>query len=490
MSQVLHPIEHKIIKTLKQTPDITHEEIAKNAQLAIDQVRRGLEWLKYKNLIEIHESEVFFVSLGKNGKEALEKGLPERKLVNYLAKHRVCTFEGARAALLESEFNAAISNARQNGWIEITKSQNTNIISLKDDTTKSSEEELLSILVNRTPVSEIKNKSALEFLKKRPDFIMLDSIKTTVVNLTSQGLETATKLSETVGERKLTTEMLTSGKWKESPLAPIDVEATAAEVFAARSHPLQDVINEVREIFASLGFAEISGNLAQSSFWNFDALFTPQDHPAREMQDTFYLKDTSANKVATPNQIAKVSESHKKGWHYNWKLEEAKRMVLRTHTTCVTIRHLAYNNPDEARIFSVGRMFRNEKVSYKHLVEFNQIEGVVVGKNVTLRDLMGLQREFYYKMGLKKVKFWPTFFPYTEPSLQSMVYNEKLGKWVELFGMGIFRPEVTKPLGITNPVLAWGGGIERIAMLKFALGDVRELYNNDLGWLRSVPKCP
>ncbi len=490
MSQVLHPIEHKIIKTLKQTPNITHEELAKNAQLTIDQVRRGLEWLKYKNLIDVNESEVFFARLDKNGKESVEKGLPERRLVNYLSKHPVCTFESARTAILESEFNAAISNARQNGWIEITKSQNTNIISLKDDTTKSSEEELLSILVNKTLVSEIKNKTALESLKKRPDFILLESIKTSIINLTSEGLETASKQSESVGERKLTTEMLTTGKWKELSLAPIDVEAAAPEVFAARSHPLQDVINEVREIFVSLGFTEIYGNLTQSSFWNFDALFTPQDHPAREMQDTFYLKDTSTSKFATPGQIAKVSESHEKGWHYDWKISEAKRMVLRTHTTCVTIRHLAEKNPDEARIFSVGRVFRNEKVSYKHLVEFNQVEGVVSGKNVTLRDLMGLQREFYYKMGLKKVKFWPTFFPYTEPSLQSMVYNEKLDKWVELFGMGIFRPEVTRPLGITNPVLAWGGGIERIAMLKFALSDVRELYNNKLGWLRSVPKCP
>ena len=163
--------------------------------------------------------------------------------------------------------------------------------------------------------------------------------------------------------------------------------------------------------------------------------------------------------------------------------------MLRTHTTCVTIKELADRKPDEARIFSIGRVFRNEKVSYKHLVEFNQVEGVVVGKNVTLRDLMGLQREFYLKMGMKKIKFWPTFFPYTEPSLQSMVYNEKLEKWVELFGMGIFRPEVTNPLGIKNPVLAWGGGIERIAMLKYGLDDVRELYNNSLGWLRNVPKC-
>ena len=488
MSKVLHPIEHKIIKTLKEAPNITHEELAKNAQLSIDQVRRGIEWLKYKNLVEVHESEVFFAGLGENGKEALQKGLPERRLVNHLAKHKVSTFEGARTAVLEEEFNSAISNARQNGWIEITKGQTSNIITLKDNIKNSSEEELLSILSTRTSVSEIKNKSAFESLKKRPNFILLDSIKTTVINLTKQGLETpAQTLTHATDILKKKTQTLSQST---DAFLAIDVEAPALEVFAARSHPLQDVINEVREIFVSLGFTEISGNLTQSSFWNFDALFTPQDHPAREMQDTFYLKDSSTNKIATSNQIAKISESHKKGWHYNWKLDEAKRIVLRTHTTCVTIRHLADNNPDEARIFSVGRVFRNEKVSYKHLVEFNQVEGVVVGKNVTLRDLMGLQREFYYKMGLKKVKFWPTFFPYTEPSLQSMVYNEKLGKWVELFGMGIFRPEVTKPLGITNPVLAWGGGIERIAMLKFALGDVRELYSNNLGWLRSVPKCP
>jgi len=164
-------------------------------------------------------------------------------------------------------------------------------------------------------------------------------------------------------------------------------------------------------------------------------------------------------------------------------------MVLRTHTTCDTIKYLADHKPNEARVFSLGRVFRNEKVSYKHLVEFNQVEGIVVGKNATLRDLMGIQREFYRRMGLNKVKFWPTFFPYTEPSLQSMVYNERLDKWVELFGMGIFRPEVTKPLGITKPVLAWGGGIERIAMLKYGLDDVREFYNNNLKWLRSVTKC-
>ena len=230
--------------------------------------------------------------------------------------------------------------------------------------------------------------------------------------------------------------------------------------------------------------------MTQSSFWNFDALFTPQDHPARELQDTFFLDGIVSKKTGTPLNRSKKSQNltRKIGDICGISMRPVK-LYLRTHTTCVTIKHLAENKPDEARVFSLGRVFRNEKVSYKHLVEFNQIEGVVVGKNATLRDLMGIQREFYKRIGITKIKFWPTFFPYTEPSLQTMVYNERLGKWVELFGMGIFRPEVTKPLGITKPVLAWGGGIERIAMLKYELDDVREFYNNNLNWLRSATKC-
>ena len=191
----------------------------------------------------------------------------------------------------------------------------------------------------------------------------------------------------------------------------IDVEAKVPQVFVARTHPLKDTIDEIREIFVTLGFSEIIGSMSQSSFWNFDALFTPQDHPARELQDTFYLDGLSAKKIGTPEQIKNVSASHKKNWRYLWDINEARKMVLRTHTTCVTIKHLAETKPDEARVFSVGRVFRNEKVSYKHLVEFNQIEGVVVGKNATLRDLMGIQKEFYKRIGITKIKFWPTFFP-------------------------------------------------------------------------------
>ena len=474
MSQVLHDIEKQIIKELQSGADpyddtsttrLYEEDLSQDTHLSMDQIRRGVEWLRQKKLVDVSDSTNSSYSLGKNGLDALKNGLPERRLVN-LVKDGPKTFDEIRSSLQGPDFNAAIGYAKKNDWINIEKTDIGSKISLKQEPTENSNEKIISFIGNSS--TEVTDTESLKSLMERPDFIIEHDEKRKLVSLTETG-------------KHIDLEKLDSGA--------IDVEADVPHVHAARIHPLKDTINEIRETFVHLGFTEIMGNLSQSCFWNFDALFTPQDHPARELQDTFYLKDLNAKQLATPTQIKNVSNAHKNGWRYYWDIQEARKMVLRTHTTCITIKHLADKKPDEARIFSLGRVFRNEKLSFKHLAEFNQVEGVVVGKHITLRDLMGIQKEFYRKIGLAKVKFWPTFFPYTEPSLQSMVYNEKLGKWIELFGMGIFRPEVTKPLGITKPVLAWGGGIERIAMLKFGLDDVREFYNNNLSWLRTASKC-
>ena len=461
MSQVFHDIEKKIIISLKDNPKQTPETLEKSTNLSPDQIRRGIEWLRLKELAIVDESKTSTIRLGKNGLESLEKGLPERRLLNSLSDGPKKLSDLQKE--IGSIFGPAMGLSRKNNWVEATSDQ----ISLKSaPATLPGEKTLNQIGTKKLSQNEI-DKNDLSYLLKRPDFILEDIVKTKTISLNDSAK--SLDLSASSGA--------------------IDVEAKVPEVFVARTHPLKDTLDEIREIFVTLGFSEIIGTMSQSSFWNFDALFTPQDHPARELQDTFYLDGISAKKIATPEQIRKVSESHKKNWRYHWDINEAKKMALRTHTTCVTIQHLAEKKPDDARIFSLGRVFRNEKVSYKHLVEFNQIEGVVVGKDANLRNLMGIQREFYKRIGITKIKFWPTFFPYTEPSLQTMVYNERLGKWIELFGMGIFRPEVTKPLGITKPVLAWGGGIERIAMLKYGLDDVREFYNNNLSWLRSTTKC-
>jgi len=462
MSQVFHEIEKKIITSLKNNPKQTPEQLEKSTDLSADQIRRGIEWLKLKGLAIVNESQTINLSLGKNGLESFHKGLPEKRLLDLLKN------DSKKLQDLQSElgtvFGPAIGLARKNNWIDTSEDK----IFLKNYPSEfSGEKTLKQIGENKIPQSKL-DLDDLSNIFRRPDFITEEIIKIKEVSLTenAKSIEISTNSS-----------------------SAIDVESKVPDVVVARIHPLKDTIDEIREIFVTLGFTEIIGNLTQPTFWNFDALFTPQDHPARELQDTFYLDGLSSKKIGTSEQIRKISESHKKNWRYYWDINEARKMVLRTHTTCVTIKHLAENKPDESRVFSLGRVFRNEKVSYKHLVEFNQIEGIVLGKNSTLRDLMGIQREFYRRIGLTKIKFWPTFFPYTEPSFQTMVYNDRLGKWVELFGMGIFRPEVTKPLGITKPVLAWGGGIERIAMLKYGLDDVREFYNNNLNWLRSAKKC-
>ena len=465
MSQILHDIEKKIIDSLQKKSDQTPEQLSESTELSIDQIRRGIEWLRLKEFAKVNESSKVTISLGKNGIDSLNNGLPERKLMD-LIKDGSKSFEQVRETLSGAGFNAAIANAKKNGWVKIEKTDSGSSISTKEKPVETPEEKLISLIGDKSISEEqIENKLALKFLLQRPDYVIQNTEKLKIVSLTEKALQIDTAQSDT---------------------GAIDVEANAALVYAARTHPLKDTIDEIREIFVKLGFSEIQGALTQSSFWNFDALFTPQDHPARELQDTFYIENLKSQKHANSTQIKQVSKSHSHNWHYDWKLSESQKMVLRTHTTCVTIKYLAEQKPDEARIFSLGRVFRNEKVSYKHLVEFNQIEGIVIGNNTTLRDLMGIQKEFYKQLGLTKIKFWPTFFPYTEPSLQTMVYNEKLGKWIELFGMGIFRPEVTKPLGIDKPVLAWGGGIERIAMLKYELDDVREFYNNNLNWLRTV----
>src|ERR687893_2879681 len=485
----LHPIERSILNSLSSSDHIPVSSLIANTGLPIDQVRRGIEWLKFKRLIVVEQISTQRIFITSEGVEAAKNGLPERRLVNSLKEGNVTLAQVlASGAIKNEEINAAIAGARRNQWIQLTDGK---IIPTPFASTQSPEEIFLENMRETIEISKLtdEEKRALEQLKKRPNFIEIKEEKESLISLTDAARQIIPRLSQENLERRLTSELISSGKWKETKFDALDVEASAPIVYPGRRHPLIEIIDEVKEIFIGLGFSEIEGSIIQSGFWNFDALFTPQDHPAREMQDTFYISTERLPIPASKDQILKVSRVHKRRWNSLWDIQEGKRLVLRTHTTPVTVQHLAKVKSGVGRFFSVGKVFRNEKVSYKHLVEFHQVEGVATAPDASLRELMGLQKEFYSKMGIKHIKFWPTFFPYTDPSLQSMVYNEKLEKWVELFGMGIFRPEVTKPLGIKNPVLAWGGGLERIAMLRFGLDDVRELYGNKLTWLRSVPRC-
>jgi phenylalanyl-tRNA synthetase alpha chain len=220
-----------------------------------------------------------------------------------------------------------------------------------------------------------------------------------------------------------------------------------------------------------------------------DVLFIPQDHPAREMQDTLYCKSPSKYDIKDKDLLKRIAAVHENGgitsslgWDYKFSSDEGKRTLLRTHTTVNTIRFL-YNNPEPpSKIFSIGQVFRKENIDSTHLPEFYQIEGIVHEEKSNFRQLIGILKEFYKRMGFEQIRFRPAYFPYTEPSMEvDVLWNNE---WMELGGSGIFRPEVTEPIGIKNPVLAWGLGLERLAMLKFGLTDIRDLHISDLNWLR------
>jgi phenylalanyl-tRNA synthetase alpha chain len=282
------------------------------------------------------------------------------------------------------------------------------------------------------------------------------------------------------------------GTWQKKDIRPYDIHAFAPACFGGKVHPLVYLISKIRQIFLEMGFKEIEGDFVESCFWNMDMLFIPQDHPAREMQDTLYCKKPSKIKLEEKSLIGRIAKVHEEGggtsstgWGYKFSKIESERALLRTHTTVNTIRYL-YNNPKPpCKVFSIGRVFRKENLDATHLPEFYQIEGIVHEEDTNFRQLIGVLKEFYRRIGFEKIRFRPGYFPYTEPSMEVEVFWNN--EWMELGGSGLFRPEVTEPIGVKNPVLAWGLGLERLAMLKFDLKDMRDLYISDLDWQRKTP---
>ena len=509
---MLHEIERAAVSALAGAGagGMGEADLAEAAGLSPDQARRGIEWLRHKGLADAEEASEEIVSLGPAGLAAAggaaggDGGLPERRLLALLAGAggRPAPAGDLQAAM-GPEFGPAMGIARKAGWARTGPAGTVELAGGRSgaDEAVSVSERLLERLKRAGGKGMAAEglaqgdaeSAALAALRRRPGYIAEHTSRSRTVRLTAEGKREAGRPRAGGGRRGRG-----GGRGGNAPAGAIDVEADVPAALPARLHPLTETIEAVRDAFVALGFAEIAGPHVQPGFWNFDALFTPQDHPAREMQDTFYVAGGKGGRPAAYGRrpapaahVRAVAEAHGHGWGYRWSEAESKKAVLRTHTTCVTARYLAESRPERARVFSLGRVFRNEKASYKHLAEFHQVEGIVVGPGADMRSLMGILREFYSMIGVDRVRFWPTFFPYTEPSLQAMAYNERHGKWVELFGMGMLRREVTGPLGMGDaPVLAWGGGIERIAMARYGVDDVRKFYSNDLGWLRGAAACP
>jgi phenylalanyl-tRNA synthetase alpha chain len=473
------------------------DQIVKISGLAHAAVMRAVLSLTENKLMRTYERKQALISLSEEGRSYAEIGLPERRLLNSLIKfggEAKVNSAVEEAGLEKKFFSVALGWLNRKGWAIIEKGtlkslkkpqlgEDEKLLRLLSEKGSLTVEELNQEL--RQTVSVLKGRKLVEIEEKTLRELELTD---NGWNLVKKGIEVQEEISQ------LTPELIRTGNWRKVKLRRFNVKAPGPTVSLGKIHPAQQIIQHIREIFLEMGFTEIRGSIVETAFWNFDALFQPQDHPARDIVDTFYLAQPKKGKLPEKEVVKAVAATHEngwntgsRGWEYSWSPEEAKRLVLRTHTTAATIRYLAENKEPPAKVFSVDRVYRNEKLDYKHLAEFHQIEGIIMDKKVTLRDLMGTLKEFYLKLGLKKVQFWPSYFPYTEPSMQSTVYVPELKTWVELCGMGMFRPEVLAPFGIKHPVLAWGGGLERLILLKLGIEDIRVLYKNDLGWIRRTP---
>ncbi len=326
-----------------------------------------------------------------------------------------------------------------------------------------------------------------------------------VVELTDSGRELIQREIPPISYiEKLTPDIIAKREWVKKEIRWYDVTSRLPKIHGGREHPLRYLIKIIREIFIEMGFREMRGPWVDIAFWNMDSMFIPQDHPAREIQDTFYLVKPPRGEIRDKELLKLVKavqengyDTGSKGWQQEWKISEAERTLLRTHTTAVTFRVLGKllrkgKIKPPVKFFSIDRVFRNETIDWKHLAEFHQVEGFVVSENLTLRSLMGYIKEFYYKIGIKKLRFKPTYNPYTEPSMEIFAWHSDIGKWIEVGNSGLFRPETLRPYGVKTPVIAWGLAVERLGAIVYGIEDIRELVGpmTDIDWVRSykLPK--
>lgn len=475
--------------------------------LGVDQslVAAAVTQLAERSLVSVEERTHETLKLGDDVKSWLEDGWPERRIAEALAS------AGGTATIPDLSKSTGINVGKflrflsQKGWA----SKGPDGLTLADGMPPGepgADEVMVAKLAElgeATPEqladAGVDVPAARALLDKRPGALDARARKLRFVSLTDSGRDLAGdggSIKVTREVNALTNRMLLDGTWRDATFRPYDVTARSETRRAGKAHPMARILEKTRRVFLELGFEQTEHGFVESGFWDFDALFQPQDHPARDMQDTFYLKEPAVCDLPDDEMVRTIADVHEtgggtgsRGWGYKWDPELARKSVLRTHTTASSIRAIHDDPKPPRRVFCIGPVFRRETIDYKHLPVFHQVDGIIVDENASFAVLLGLLETFYKKMGFDKIEFRPSFFPYTEPSLEVFVWMDKRSDWVEMGGAGMFRPEVTKPLGCDAPVLAWGLGLERLAMIHYGMRDIRDLYISKVSWLKETSLC-
>jgi phenylalanyl-tRNA synthetase alpha chain len=486
----LHEYEIKILQALKGKKELGFDDIVVMSGLPKDSAMWAIENLAQAKVVGVKRKGASEVALTQEGEKYVD-GFPEERLLKEVFKSGKLDIRGIKDQI-------ALAWAKKNAWIMIDGGMAV-ITQVGKEAAKEREYPariLLQKLASAGPEAGAvvqKNQQLIGVLAKRG---LLTVRERSVIDSVAPLQDPARLLSseKEAGIGTLTRDMIKSGAWRKERFRPYSINAPVEPLYPARLHPVREFINYVRQQWLEMGFVEIAGPIIEAAFWNFDALFSPQDHPTREMQDTFFLSNPRQISITDMEAVEEVRTMHELGWKEKWNENLAKEALLRTHVTALSARYMrklanAVNENYPQKFFSVGSVFRNENLDYKHLAELHQYEGIIIGNNLTFANLIDSLKKFYAKLGFEDVKLRPSYFPFTEPSLEAYYYDEEHGDTIELAGAGIIRPEITKALGINRTVLAWGGGLERFMLSARMMGldSIVTPYKNNVGWLRSRP---
>jgi phenylalanyl-tRNA synthetase alpha chain len=514
LSDSLHPLESKVLTVLREHAQpaaraMSEEEIAQSAGLEIPQVSMAIGWLTAKGLVaEQTHTATDIVSLTKIGERQFEKYSPIERILSAVREAgktgRRLTIQDIQASegLEPSETSGAIGCLKKEGAVRIVAGGQLEATGTPSPTAEAIRTGLRELRgATRKldsfpePVRRVIRQHAVKRGNAQEPFRIDERIERWY-GLTPEGQTVAGQLSrQEEGEEvsQLTPELLKDGAWRSKRFRKYTISLRPPRAAAGRRHPYREFLDLVKHKLVSMGFQEMRGPLVETEFWNMDALYMPQFHPARAIHDVYFVKEPSqASGIAEPF-LSRVAAAHKSGgetgstgWGYDYDVERARRLVLRSQGTAVSARTLAAEPQVPGKYFSIARCFRYDQVDATHATDFFQVEGIVLGRDITFRTLLGLLDLFAREMAqAKESRFLPAYFPFTEPSVELHVRHPRLG-WIELGGAGLFRPEVTRPLGVNVPVIAWGLGLDRMAMVALGIHDIRDLFATDLEMIRTT----
>ena len=494
----LHPLERKVLPFLKSEKELSN--LVKASGMQEIEVMRALQWLENKDVLHLRTEAKKVIVLGKNGLKYKQEGMPEKKLLKALTGEFQSLSEITKKSGLErEEVDACIGILKRKVGIELQKEKEL-MLKLGSQGKKILSEGTLEeqFLTKNFPLELEKlsdvEKFSLEELKKRKEFVYTEETRKVTISLTELGKKIiAAKISTGEVINRLTPEMLKTGSWKDKEFRAYDIQAQVPSIYPGKKHFVNQAIEYAKQIWLEMGFKEMTGSIVNTSFWCMDALFVPQDHPARTWTDTYHLKNPTHGKLPNDLVVNRIKMAHEDGgrtgstgWGYKWNPDIARQLMPRAHGTAVSARQMVKGIEIPSKYFTISRVYRPDVLDATHLIEFNQLDGFVTDKSINFRTLLGMLKLFAEEVaGAEEVKFFPDYYPFTEPSVQISAKHPQLG-WVELGGAGIFRPEITETLGIDTPVMAWGLGIDRLAMFKLGIKDIRYLFSQDLKWLREA----